>query len=105
MGGLHETEPDPTYPSKIFIFKFENWKILNVFINSIITPSKVYIFDALFFAQLVTTDELKKEDDDEASASKKIKIEIPLEEQVLMSQIPFYSIDYEEQVIMFYCII
>ncbi|CAH0390138.1 unnamed protein product [Bemisia tabaci] len=46
---------------------------------------------------LVTTDELKKEDDDEASASKKIKIEIPLEEQVLMSQIPFYSIDYEEQ--------
>lgn len=56
----------------------------------------------MFFFQLVTADMPKTSInfayDEGNRVSKKPKLDIPLNEQVLMSTIPYHSIEYEEQV-------
>lgn len=49
---------------------------------------------------MVVADVLKRkgEDGHDIVESKKAKLDIPLEEQMLMSTIPYHSIGYEEQV-------
>lgn len=53
--------------------------------------------------QLVIADVLKRktEDGNDTVETKKPKLDIPIEEQMLMSTIPYHSVSYEEQVNIF----
>lgn len=53
----------------------------------------------MFDAQLVVADVLKrKQEDGDEEAAKKPRLDIPIEEQMLMATIPYHSISYQEQV-------
>lgn len=42
----------------------------------------------------------RKQEDGGPDASKKVRLDIPLEEQMLMATIPYHSVSYQEQVTM-----
>lgn len=56
-------------------------------------------YQQVCFPQLVVADVLKrKQEDGGPDASKKVRLDIPLEEQMLMATIPYHSVSYQEQV-------
>lgn len=89
------------------LLKKYNWKgrslisTVRIQIFHIITKSTLLYINKFVF-QLVTADTPKTNQnlayDEGNRVAKKSKLDIPLSEQVLMSTIPYHSIEYEEQV-------